>query len=91
MLVSYQVARVAADPAILPRAARPGGWPSFVYVRLHSSPEIYYAAYSPEEIKAAAELLHAAPTGAGGRWCIFDNTAFGAATGQALNLLWRLG
>ena len=91
MLVNHQVARVAADPAILPRAAQPGGWPGLLYVRLHGSPEIYHSAYSPEEIEATVRLLHAASAGSENRWCIFDNTALGEAAGQALDLLRRLG
>lgn len=91
MLVKHRVARVAADPAIVPRAAQPGGWPGLTYVRLHGSPKIYYSAYSPEEIEGKAELLRAASAEAEDRWCIFDNTALGEAAGQALDLLQRLG
>jgi uncharacterized protein YecE (DUF72 family) len=42
------VARVAADPAVVPEAVRPGGWTGLVYYRLHGSPRIYYSAYAPE-------------------------------------------
>ncbi len=90
MLIRHRVARVAADPAVVPQAARPGGWPGLTYVRLHGSPRIYYSAYSPQEIEATARLLRATPAEIGDRWCIFDNTALGEATGQALELLRRL-
>jgi len=90
MLAKHLVARVAADPAVVPRAAQPGGWPGLLYLRLHGSPEIYHSAYSPDEVGATARRLRAAPAEAESRWCIYDNTALGEATGQALDLLHRL-
>jgi uncharacterized protein YecE (DUF72 family) len=48
-LAAFRVARVAADPAVVPRAAAPGGWPDLVYLRLHGSPKVYYSAYSTED------------------------------------------
>lgn len=89
VLVHFRVARVAADPAPVPRAARPGGWGGFVYYRLHGSPRIYYSAYSEGYLETLArELTMAcalAPT-----WCIFDNTAQGAATTDATSVVRRL-
>lgn len=83
LLRSHRIARVAADPARVPAAAEPGGWPGLVYVRLHGSPRIYRSPYSPEQLAALATRLgpSAAET-----WCIFDNTASGAAAGDALAL-----
>lgn len=91
MLMTYHVARVAADPAVVPQAAQPGGWPGLLYIRLHGSPKVYHSAYSPEEIEATAEHMRAASPEAQDRWCIFDNTALGEAAGQALDLQRRLG
>ena len=90
LLVSHQVARVAADPPVTSQAASPGGWQGLLYIRLHGSPQIYYSAYPPETIRATAQRLHDAPEQLEDRWCIFDNTALGEATGQALDLLQRL-
>ena len=90
LLVSHQVARVAADPPVVSQAALPGGWQRFLYIRLHGSPKIYYSVYSPEIIRATAQRLGDAPEQLEDRWCIFDNTALGEATGQALDLLQRL-
>jgi uncharacterized protein YecE (DUF72 family) len=90
LLAGSGVARVAADPARVPEAAEPGGAPGTVYYRLHGSPRIYYSAYDGGYLDALAARLreHAA---AGRRtWCIFDNTASGAATANALDLLGRL-
>jgi uncharacterized protein YecE (DUF72 family) len=89
VLVSAQVARAAADPAPVPAAAQPGGWPGLVYYRLHGSPEMYSSDYSAAFLERLAQTVRAtaqaAPT-----WCIFDNTALGAATANALELCARL-
>ncbi|MFC0386982.1 DUF72 domain-containing protein [Muricoccus vinaceus] len=87
-LASFRVARVAADPAVVPRAAAPGGWTGLSYRRLHGSPEMYRSAYGPGLIAATAREMEEE----GGReaWCIFDNTALGEATGDALQLLGRI-
>jgi uncharacterized protein YecE (DUF72 family) len=90
LLLRHEVARVAADPARVPAAAEPGGWPGLVYHRLHGSPRIYYSAYEAEYLDALAARLR--DEAAAGRqvWCIFDNTASGAATADALSLEKRL-
>ena len=90
MLVNHRVARVAADPAVVPQAALPGGWQGLLYVRLHGFPKIYHSAYSPETIRTTAQRLRNAAGHVEDRWCIFDNTALGEATGQALDLLQRV-
>lgn len=85
LLQSFQVARVAADPAPTPLAAQPGGWPGLVYYRLHGTPPLYNSAYDDAYLQALAtslsEKAQVAPV-----WCIFDNTATGAATRNALAL-----
>ena len=58
MLSQFQIARVAADPAPVPRADAPGGWPGIVYCRLHGSPRIY-SGYSAERLDAAAQMMRA--------------------------------
>jgi uncharacterized protein YecE (DUF72 family) len=88
VLRHWQVARVAADPAILPAAAVPGGWDGFVYYRLHGSPRTYYSAYDEPALHSVAQRLRAAIVPA---WCIFDNTALDAATANALDLTALLG
>ncbi len=76
----FEVARVAADPARVPEAARPGGWDGFAYYRWHGSPRTYYSAYGEERARDMADLVTAAR---GPAWCIFDNTTLGAATEDA--------
>ena len=89
-LSAFRVARVAADPAVVPRAAEPGGWAGLVYIRLHGSPEIYRSTYPLEALDAIAQRLRAAIAEDQACWCIFDNTALGKATGNALDLVRRL-
>ena len=86
----HRVARVAADPAPVPAAAEPAGWPGVVYFRLHGSPRVYYSAYDEPYLDRLAERLCNAATRAREVWCIFDNTALGAAVPNALGLLARL-
>ena len=89
LLAKHRVARVAADPAVVPRAAEPGGWDGLAYYRLHGSPRVYYSAYDDAALEALASKLRSAGR-RGIVWCIFDNTAAGAATGNALHLRERL-
>jgi uncharacterized protein YecE (DUF72 family) len=86
LLDHLKVARVAADPARVPAAAKPGGWRGFAYWRLHGSPVIYRSAYGAARLEAcAATIRREAPAG-GETWCIFDNTAAMAAIGDAFLL-----
>jgi uncharacterized protein YecE (DUF72 family) len=80
LLAAHHVARVAADPAVVPLAAEPGGWRKLTYYRLHGSPVIYASAYEPEVLRVLATQL------TDEAWCVFDNTRFGAATWDALAL-----
>lgn len=81
------VARVGADPACVPDAAHPGGWRGLSYRRLHGSPQRYRSSYA-DRLDPLADALRA--EAAAPAWCIFDNTASGAATRDALGLLDRL-
>lgn len=84
LLDELRIARVAADPAPVPSADKPGGWRSLSYYRLHGSPRVYYSAYSPEYLAAVAERIARDAATEIETWCIFDNTAAFAATGDAL-------
>jgi len=88
LLREYRIARAAVDPAPAEAGSTPGGWPEWVYVRLHGSPEIYRSAYSPAFLEDLTEnLLHWSRNAV--TWCIFNNTAAGAAIPNAL-LLWKM-
>ncbi|MEP6835735.1 MAG: DUF72 domain-containing protein [Gemmatimonas sp.] len=86
LLSDYRISRVAADPAVVPQAAVPGGYPGFVYMRLHGSPRLYYSAYDEGILAATASVLMAASEHNIDAWCVFDNTASGAAATDALKL-----
>jgi uncharacterized protein YecE (DUF72 family) len=89
LLREFRIARVAADPAIVPGAAEPGGWPEPVYYRLHGSPRKYYSSYTDEFLSTLAAKLVQASANAD-TWCLFDNTASGAAIANALALKLRV-
>ena len=87
------VAYVTADPSVapLPQSATSFATPSqTVYIRLHGSPEMYHSAYSEACLDALAERIDRDARLGKQVWCIFDNTASGAAQPNALSLLGRL-
>lgn len=86
LLQTFEVARVAADPAVVPAAAEPGGWSGLAYRRLHGSPDMYASSYDDGRLEPLAQRL-AGDTGIVESWCVFDNTRFGAATTDALKLM----
>ncbi|MDQ2822650.1 MAG: DUF72 domain-containing protein [Pseudomonadota bacterium] len=85
LLTGAGVTRVIADPA----KGQPGAHvptTAAIYTRLHGTPRIYYSSYAPEYLAQLGRDIvthHAA-----GRevWCVFDNTASGAATVNALTV-----
>jgi uncharacterized protein YecE (DUF72 family) len=85
LLRRFRVARVAADPPPAPGADRPGGWNGLVYFRLHGSPRKYWSRYPTDYIDALGRTLRTLPASAEA-WCIFDNTASGAALENAWQL-----
>jgi len=85
LFLEHRVARAAADPAPSPAAAVPGGDRRLAYLRLHGSPRMYYSDYSADYLADLAATL-CAWEGVS-RWCMFDNTTRGAATGNALDLV----
>jgi uncharacterized protein YecE (DUF72 family) len=87
-LAERRIARVAADPAPVPAAGAPGGWPGLVYWRLHGSPHIYRSSYGDAWIDDQATAMRRSAVE---QWCMFDNTASSAATGNALALTAALG
>lgn len=80
LLCDSEVARAGVDPAKWPGASEPGGWPGLRYFRWHGSPRIYWSPYEEAWLRERAEAL---PRDAAS-WCVFDNTASGAALQDAL-------
>lgn len=87
LMRQWEVARVLADPVLHDGGRAPGGWPGFVYVRLHGSPRMYYSEYEGSVMVALANRLRIAQAECDESWCIFDNTASGAAVTNALQLV----
>ena len=91
LMARLHIGRVAADPAMVPEAAAPGGWTgpghegagATLYYRWHGSPRMYWSAYEAGQLDAWAESVHGWPAEAD-VWCVFDNTASGAAIENAL-------
>jgi uncharacterized protein YecE (DUF72 family) len=80
------ITRVIADPP----AGQAGAHvptTSTIYARLHGSPRVYYSSYSDEYLQALAADMAAHVEAGRTVWCIFDNTASGAAASNALGLL----
>jgi uncharacterized protein YecE (DUF72 family) len=84
LMTAHRVGRVATDPTRHPAAAKPGGWEGVSYWRLHGSPRVYYSSYDDVVLRGLASEV-SSPSGE--TWCVFDNTASGAAAANALSLL----
>jgi uncharacterized protein YecE (DUF72 family) len=91
LLAQFHVGRVAADPAVVAQAAHSGGWMgpggrgagATLYYRWHGSPRLYWSSYAVEQLRRWTTEVKSLPRGAD-VWCIFDNTAAGAALENAL-------
>jgi uncharacterized protein YecE (DUF72 family) len=90
LLKQFNVARVAADPALCDAAGVPGEWTALSYWRLHGSPVVYRSSYLDRIETYAARLQQEAMPGRE-VWCIFDNTASSAGAGDALALMSAIG
>ncbi|WP_233233139.1 DUF72 domain-containing protein [Bordetella sp. LUAb4] len=80
------VACVRAHPSPV-AGAEPLGDPAMLYIRLHGAPDMYYSAYDEAFIAAVAARIREALDESRAVWCIFDNTARGAAIPNALALM----
>jgi uncharacterized protein YecE (DUF72 family) len=89
LLDSYQVSRVTADPAAVPGRMVPTNCSRVAYFRLHGSPRRYWSRYDADFIATLATTVLKVPT-AEEVWCVFDNTASGAAIENAWELRDRL-
>jgi len=83
VLTDAGVTRVIADPA----KGQPGEHvptTRAIYARLHGSPRIYYSSYAPAYLAQLGRDMVTHQKAGRDVWCIFDNTASGAATANAL-------
>ncbi|WP_207793993.1 DUF72 domain-containing protein [Ramlibacter algicola] len=86
LLRDMRIARVLADPVRHPEGGQPGGWHGLTYLRLHGTPRMYYSSYPQAQLEALAQRIAQQAATGSEVWCIFDNTASGAAAGDALQL-----
>ncbi len=85
-LAERRIARVAADPARVAGAGEPGGWDGLAYYRWHGAPRVYFSEYDAATLASLKRRLEQHRARGCPVWCIFDNTASGAALGNALTL-----
>ncbi|MDR7294754.1 uncharacterized protein YecE (DUF72 family) [Pelomonas aquatica] len=85
MLRDHGIARAGVDPAKWPGADEPVVHRRLAYCRWHGSPRLYWSPYEEDWLRARLASLQARPKSAA-CWCIFDNTASGAALHNALEL-----
>lgn len=90
LLKSAHTAYVDADPIPDDCEIRHRADASLVYVRLHGSPELYKSSYDYTYLDELARTLQQRSKKGAQVWCVFDNTAAGAAQPNALHLLERL-
>ena len=86
LLMQFTVKRVFADPQSAELQSVVGPEPQ--YLRLHGSPKVYYSEYTDAQLANYAGIVRRST---GKTWCIFDNTASGAALRDALKLVDLLG
>ncbi|MBN1997524.1 DUF72 domain-containing protein [candidate division KSB1 bacterium] len=88
--LKYRIVRAASNPAVVPEAVEPGGLKEFAYFRLHGSPHKYYSSYTPEFLTGLAKQVNELDAEVKTVWVIFDNTALGNATGNAMDLVKKM-
>jgi uncharacterized protein YecE (DUF72 family) len=76
-------------PPPVPDGTSPAGWARVAYFRLHGSPRTYWSRYDETAIAALAATIGRLAT-AEQVWCVFDNTASGAAIENAWELRERV-
>ncbi len=86
LLSAQDISRVRADPAVAKIRQHEEG--DVRYFRYHGSPKMYYSDYSLQRLTTLSEQISAIEKTV---WCIFDNTALGAATFNATTLGELLG
>jgi uncharacterized protein YecE (DUF72 family) len=89
LLAQWRIPYVIADPPVAALPPVHDGQPGITYIRLLGSPVMYYSGYSESCLDRLAADIRARMARGQCVWCIFDNTAAGAAVPDALSLLGR--
>jgi uncharacterized protein YecE (DUF72 family) len=86
LLKEYRISKVWADPDLRESEHLRAFTSDLAYFRLHGKPEIYRSRYAPEDLKLWMLRMCEAARDSREIWCIFDNTTFGFATANALEM-----
>jgi uncharacterized protein YecE (DUF72 family) len=84
------ISYVEADPPVVSSGNAAEAHQRMQYIRLHGSPIVYHSRYSEAYLNELARRLITDSESGRRSWCIFDNTASGAAIENALFLLSKL-
>lgn len=91
LLQRFGIGRVSADPDPCPQNPARAIEARLKYWRWHGSPRIYYSSYQDADLRRLATAVRQKRPPKTEPWIIFDNTAHGHATGNALRLRELLG
>ena len=83
VLKAHRTSQVVADPQAILVPASHASAGGFQYFRLHGSPAMYKSSYEECSLKSYATAILQSKYES---WCMFDNTTFGHATANALQL-----
>lgn len=87
LLRSFDISKVIADPEPCPVSDHETSQSSSLqYIRWHGSPEVYRSRYSLHALQTLSENICHQKLSSSETWVIFDNTTFGYATENALEL-----
>jgi len=87
LFAEHHLTKVEADPEPCPvPESQPFPATGCAYIRLHGSPQIYVSDYGPDVLEHTANRLAQLKQDQHRAWCIFDNTTFGHATHNAVDV-----
>ena len=86
LFITHGITRVIADPPIVSVEHVPPSKSDTIYIRLHGSPDMYRSPYSESYLGELGQWITQQLDAGLQVWCVFDNTAEGAALGNALYL-----
>jgi uncharacterized protein YecE (DUF72 family) len=90
LVEQHQICRASVDPSPIDAPLVGIHSNTLAYFRLHGSPTIYYSNYSSDALDLIANEIMDASRHSQHVWCIFDNTAEGHATSNAIEIAQRV-
>jgi uncharacterized protein YecE (DUF72 family) len=86
LMEDFRISKVFADPEPCPLALERAPLAHMIYYRLHGSPEMYKSNYEIDRLHEVYRQMIQLQSRVTQAWCIFDNTTFGYATMNALEM-----